>query len=172
MASPPVSRFTAIRFLPPLRAFVLSYCLCRCFLREQMYFAPSIASLHPAPPLDLNHLFIRFSLSLSRCVPFLFLLFPSLYISALPLSLFLFNRSPFPAAFNLPPLVFDTNEYICSGKKRRGTGVTQSRALRNTPESVIISGQETCALFPPPASGLLPRAAPRFRFLVFLERRV
>lgn len=27
-ASPPVSRFTAIRFLPPLRAFVLSYCLC------------------------------------------------------------------------------------------------------------------------------------------------
>lgn len=38
-ASPPVSRFTAIRFLPPLRAFVLSYCLCCCFLRKQMYFA-------------------------------------------------------------------------------------------------------------------------------------
>ena len=56
---PPVSRFTAIRFLPPLRALVLSYCLRCCFLRganvlllprpfcfySLLFFLPSLVSL-------------------------------------------------------------------------------------------------------------------------------
>lgn len=55
-ASPPVSRFTTIRFLPPLRAFVLSYCLCCCFLREANVYTrllclPVCLFAYPCPTL-------------------------------------------------------------------------------------------------------------------------
>ena len=74
-ASPPVPRFTTIRFLPPLRAFVLSYCLCCCFLREanvctRLLCLPVCLFVHLCPSLC-------FSLSLS--------LFLSLRSSGFPL---------------------------------------------------------------------------------------
>jgi len=45
----PAPRFTAIRFLPPLRAFVLSYCRCFCFLlRVNLLYFPPITSSSPS----------------------------------------------------------------------------------------------------------------------------
>lgn len=82
-ASPPVARFTAIRFLPPLRAFVLSYCLCCCFLRGANVLR--LLSLLVRSSTFLSSLVVfdfRF-LSVSRPVRFsrlrsLFVRFPSL----------------------------------------------------------------------------------------------
>ena len=85
---PPVSRFTAIRFLPPLRALVLSYCLRCCFLVRSVsilsssFFPPSFRFDSRSLPVSLQF-FPRF----------LFAVFPHQRSSSFPLVL-LFVPSP------------------------------------------------------------------------------
>ena len=124
-ASPPVPRFTTIRFLPPLRAFVLSYCLCCCFLREanvctRLLCLPVCLFVHLCPSLcfclSLSlFLFLHssgFPLFDSRFLSvFSFLLFfPS---SSLFVSLFLFSLSlsPFDYCWLVPPR-YDERVYL------------------------------------------------------------
>lgn len=123
-ASPPVPRFTTIRFLPPLRAFVLSYCLCCCFLREanvctRLLCLPVCLFVHLCRSLCFSlslSLLAQFRLSLvafdSRFLSvFSFLLFfPS---SSLFVSLFLFSLSlsPFDYCWLVPPR-YDERVYL------------------------------------------------------------
>lgn len=57
----PAPRFTAIRFLPPLRAFVLSYCRRFCFLPRVnlLYLQPTTSSSPSLPWLSSARAFAR-----------------------------------------------------------------------------------------------------------------
>lgn len=115
-ASPPVARFTAIRFLPPLRAFVLSYCLRCCFLRGANVLR--LLSLLVRSSTFLSSLVVfdfRF-LSVSRSVRFSRLRSFPFVVSSSAILVFSFSFRPVVTGTTL---VLDTNEYICSGKKQR-----------------------------------------------------
>lgn len=113
-----MSRFTTIRFLPPLRAFVLSYCLCCCFLREANVYTrllclPVCLFVRLCPSLcfslSLSLSFLSFSLFLRSsgflslpsildfCLSFLFsrLLLSSSRLSSFFFFSFFLSLSPF-----------------------------------------------------------------------------
>lgn len=126
-ASPPVPRFTTIRFLPPLRAFVLSYCLCCCFLREanvctRLLCLPVCLFVHLCPSLCFClslSLFLFLHSSgfpllpsiLDFCLSFLFFFFSVFFSLRFSFSLFSLSLSPFDYCWLVPPR-YDERVYL------------------------------------------------------------
>lgn len=119
---PPVSRFTAIRFLPPLRAFVLSCCLRCCFFRGANACMSVLLLFSPLLP--------RFASTLDQFFPFAV----SPHQTILVFSLLLL-------VFGLPDTLSSSNEYICSRRSDGYRCKANRREHNGTPGvSVIISG--------------------------------